>query len=151
MSVTREQVEAMIEQYATSVGLTKEQIFNPEKRAYYWTMGSAKIEVFVQSLTLGDGRIRNYLRLFSPLMQVPKALELQYYRHLLELNDTQLGVKLSVMKGSDWVYATYERDINGIDYEEVATCIADLEWWADKLDDELKLQFAGAGSRPDTN
>jgi hypothetical protein len=25
-----------------------------------------------------------------------------------------------------------------MDYQELATCISDLEWWADKLDDELK-------------
>jgi hypothetical protein len=60
------------------------------------------------------------------------------YRYLLELNDHNLGVKLTIMPETDKIYATYERDIQGIDYEEVKTCIADLEWWADELDDLLK-------------
>jgi hypothetical protein len=42
------------------------------------------------------------------------------------------------MEGTTKVYATYERDINGMDFSELSTCISDLEWWADKLDDELK-------------
>ncbi len=140
---TREQVEAMIDRYVVSVGLTKEGTYNPERRAWYWTIGSAKIEVFIQAIPMKDGTQRHFLRIFSPLMQVPKNEELRFYRHLLELNDSKLGVKLSIMPGSDTVYATYERDIQGIDYEEVATCIADLEWWADTLDDQLKQQFFG--------
>jgi hypothetical protein len=42
------------------------------------------------------------------------------------------------MPENDKIYATYERDIQGIDYKEVKTCIADLEWWADELDELLK-------------
>ncbi|PKQ66731.1 YbjN domain-containing protein [Raineya orbicola] len=140
---TREQVEEMIDRYVVSVGLTKEGTYNPERRAWYWTIGSAKIEVFIQAIPMKDGSQRNFLRIFSPLMQVPKHDELRFYRHLLELNDSKLGVKLTIMPGSDTVYATYERDIQGIDYDEVSTCIADLEWWADTLDDQLKQQFFG--------
>lgn len=143
MSVTREQVEEMINKYVVSVGLTVEGTFNPDKRAWYWTIGSAKIEVFVQGVPMKDGTQRYFLRIFSPLLQVPKHTELEFYRHLLELNDSKLGVKLTIMPNSDTVYATYERDINGIDFEELKTCIADLEWWADTLDDQLKNQFQG--------
>jgi hypothetical protein len=57
------------------------------------------------------------------------------------MNDVNLGVKLTLSKESNKVYATYERDILGMDYGELATCIADLEWWADKLDDELKMYY----------
>jgi hypothetical protein len=57
------------------------------------------------------------------------------------MNDKNLGVKLTLMKGTNKVYATYERDILGMDYSELSTCIADLEWWADKLDDELKSPY----------
>jgi hypothetical protein len=42
------------------------------------------------------------------------------------------------MPETDKIYATYERDIQGIDYKEVKTCITDLEWWSDELDDLLK-------------
>ncbi|GAB2649661.1 hypothetical protein GCM10027035_49520 [Emticicia sediminis] len=33
------------------------------------------------------------------------------------------------------------RDIKGMSYNELSTCIGDLEFWADKLDDELKSQL----------
>jgi hypothetical protein len=136
-----DQVTEMIHQYVGSVGLTREQTFNEEKKEWRWKIGSANIQVYIESVPLSGGTKRDYLRVFSPLMQAPQSNKEAFYRHLLELNDTKLGVKLTVMPGSDWVYATYERDIRGIDYHELATTIADLEWWADLLDDQLKEAF----------
>ncbi len=143
MSAQKEKVIEMIHQYTESVGLKREAIFNQEKESWNWRTGSARIQVYIETVPLSSGNTREYLRIFSPLMQLPQNNLLEFYRHLLELNDTKLGVKLSVMPSSSWVYATYERDIRGIDYHELSTCIADLEWWADKLDDELKAQFLG--------
>ncbi len=142
MTSQKERVYEMINQYVKSINLDLKDSFNEEKQSWNWRTGSARIQVYIQTVPLQSGSSREYLRIFSPLLQVPQKKELAFYRHLLELNDTKLGVKLSVMPNSNWVYATYERDIRGIDYHELSTCIADLEWWADKLDDELKTQFA---------
>lgn len=139
----RTQVESMIDSYVEEIGLTKEQTFNPEKRAWYWVKGSARIEVFIQEIKF-ENHSRFYLRIFSPVIKVPTTNLINFYQRLLELNDSKLGVKLTLMPGSDQVYATFERDIKGIDYDELATCIADLEWWADELDDELAREFAGS-------
>ena len=136
-----ELTETMIEKYVESVGLTKQETYNDEKKFWHWKHGSATIEVFVQSVNIGDNKTREYLRIFSYLANVPAVSthgREQFLSRLLEMNDQNLGVKLTLMKGTDKVYATYERDIMGMDYSELATCIADLEWWADKLDDELK-------------
>ena len=143
MSELRTKVEAMVDQYVKEIGLTKEQTYNAERRAWYWMRGSANIEVFVQEIPMGEYN-REFLRVFSPLMKVPKGSELLFYRTLLDLNDSKLGVKITTMEGTDQVYVTYERDIVGIDYDEVKTCIADLEWWADELDDILINQFGGS-------
>ncbi len=142
MENIREQVEAMIDAYVAEIGLTKEQTYNPEKRAWYWVKGSARIEVFVQEISF-DTHSRYYLRIFSPLIKVPSHHQIEFFRRLLEINDSKLGVKLTLLPGTDQIYATFERDIKGIDYEELATCIADMEWWADELDDELASEFAG--------
>ena len=83
------------------------------------------------------------MRIFSPIIKVPENNQANFYKKLLEINDSKLGVKLTLLPGSTQVYATFERDIKGIDYEELATCIADLEWWADELDDELAVEFSG--------
>ena len=140
MSELKSKVEAMIDQYVIEIGLTKEQTYNPERKAWYWMRGSANIEVFVASMDSG----REFLRIFSPLMKVPKGNEAIFYRTLLDMNDNCLGVKITTMEGTDQVYVTYERDLIGIDYDEVKTCIADLEWWADELDDRLIEQFGSS-------
>lgn len=136
-----ELVHTMIEKYLESVGITREEAYDSGKNFWSWKHGSATIEVYVQSVEIGENKTREYLRIFSFLAEMPtiaKQGREEYLRKLLEMNDRFLGVKLSLMENSNKVYATYERDIIGMDYGELATCIADLEWWADKLDDELK-------------
>jgi hypothetical protein len=131
----------LVHSYVKEIGLTKEQTFNTENNAWYWYKGSAKIEVFIQTVKVGETHERHYLRVFSPIVKVPKTAIIAFYRKLLELNDTSLGVKLSIMAGSDQVYATFERDIKGMDYTELADIIADVEWWADHFDDMLIQEF----------
>ncbi len=141
MSELKTAVAQMVHRYTESVGLTREQVFNEAKNAWNWKIGSANIQVYIETINFSNGSMREYLRIFSPLLEIPKENQLPFYRHLLELNDGNLGMKITVMPNSNWVYATYERDIRGIDYDEMVTCIADLEFWADKLDDELKAKF----------
>lgn len=139
-----ELAEVMIEKYVNSIGLNRESTFDPDRNVWVWKRGSATIEVFVQSVDVSENRTREYLRIFSFLAEVPTISETgreDFLRKLLEMNDVNLGVKLTLSKESNKVYATYERDILGMDYGELATCIADLEWWADKLDDELKMYY----------
>ncbi len=131
-------VHTMIEQFVQSVGLTKQQTFNAEFASWHWTRGSAPIEVFVTN----GGNDRFYLCIYSALVELPGGGLEAAFKHLLELNHSKLGVKLSLKPGSNWVFAVAERDVNGMDYQELVTCIGDLEWWADKLDDELKASFA---------
>jgi hypothetical protein len=139
----KEAVTEMIHNYVQSVGSKLTDAYDPVKQSWTWRIGSVTIHVYIETMVSG-GHSRDYLRIFSPLTQITAGNEMQFYRHLLELNDSCLGVKLTVMPNSNWVYATYERDIRGMDYDELSTCISDLEWWADKLDDELKALFPSA-------
>ncbi|GAB3951275.1 hypothetical protein GCM10028805_31070 [Spirosoma harenae] len=134
-------VTNMIQCYVESVGLSREQTYNPTNKNWLWKKGSASIEVFIETIMFQSGSRRDYLRICSPLMAIPANNLLNFYRHLLELNDLKLGVKLGIMPNSNKVFATYERDIRGMDYQELTTCISDLELWADELDDKLKAQF----------
>jgi hypothetical protein len=143
MENLRNNAEMMIDKFITEIGLTKEQTYNKERRAWYWTRGSARIEVFIQEVKF-ETHSRFFLRVFSPICKVPAADKGEFYRRLLEINDTKLGVKLTILPNSDQVYATCERDIKGMDYDELVTTVSDLEWWADVLDDELSQQFAGS-------
>ncbi|GAB3985650.1 hypothetical protein GCM10028807_01360 [Spirosoma daeguense] len=134
-------VTEMIHCYAESAGLSRDKVYNPERKNWLWKRGSAGIEVLIETLNFQDGSRRDFLRIFSPLMDIPANNLLGFYRHLLELNDQKLGVKLSIMPNTQKVYATDDRDIKGMDYYELSMFISDLEIWADKLDDELKAQF----------
>jgi hypothetical protein len=143
MESQKQAVSDMVHKYIESVELTRTQVFNEAKNVWTWKKGSATIQVYIETINFSNGNFREYLRIFSPLLEIPanQVGNASFYRHLLEINDGNLGVKLTIMPNSNWVYATYERDIRGIDYDEVVTCIYDLEYWADKLDDELKAKF----------
>ena len=134
-------VTNMIQCYVESVGLTRENTYNDQNKNWLWKKGSASIEVFIYTIMFPSGGRRDYLRICSPLMKIPANNLLNFYRHLLELNDIRLGVKLGIMPNTNTVFATYERDIRGMDFQELTTCISDLEGWADELDDQLKAKF----------
>ncbi|MFN3604757.1 MAG: YbjN domain-containing protein [Leptonema sp. (in: bacteria)] len=136
----KNQVYKMIDKLMEEFGLGKKDVYDEEYKTYRWRRGSASIEVFVQDVPVSSGT-RTFLRVFSYLGKVPRFKDLELYKKLLEMNDSYLGVKLTLMPDSNQIYATYERDINGIEYEELKTCINDLEYWADLLDDELNKQF----------
>lgn len=130
-------IHNMIQKYVESAGLTIEGTFNAEENIWRWRKGSAEIEVYITD----GGNDRFYLVVISAIMEVPSDQEHEFYRHLLELNRNKLGVKFGIVPETNWVCAINERDVEGIDYNELATCISDLEWWADELDDELKAEF----------
>ncbi|TAE48520.1 MAG: hypothetical protein EAZ44_02215 [Cytophagia bacterium] len=150
--IQMELTNSMIKHYVESVGLSAEDTYNEYRNSWSWKRGTATIEVFVESVEVGDikskdnkitgKKTREYLRIFSLVGYIPQISQAEraiFFLHLLNINDKSLGVKLTVMEETDKIYATYERDINGIDYNELVTCIKDLEWWADRLDDELKI------------
>ena len=135
------EIQQLMIRYLQEIGLNADTCFNSERSAWYWSRGSANIEVFVESVDLSSGTKRHYLRVFSPLVKVPPGAGTAFYRRLLELNDKSLGVKLTLLPSTDTIYATFERDTKGMDYNEMADTIADLEWWADNLDDKLIQEF----------
>ncbi|MCY7327819.1 MAG: YbjN domain-containing protein [Saprospiraceae bacterium] len=74
-------------------------------------------------------------------MQGSTSNLLGFYRRLLELNDEKLGIKRCLIPNSPRLWASFDRDIQGLDFNELTTFIRDFEHWVDKLDDELKAQF----------
>jgi type III secretion system-like peptide-binding chaperone len=135
------EIQQMMTRYLQEIGLNADTSFKKENNAWYWSRGSANIEVYVDAIDMGNNRKRLFLRVFSPLVTVPPNAGTAFYRRLLELNDKSLGVKLTLYPATDKIYATYERDIKGMDYDEMADTIADLEWWADNIDDKLMQEF----------
>ncbi|MCS6820665.1 MAG: YbjN domain-containing protein [Microscillaceae bacterium] len=143
--VHKEDVYRMIAQFVKSVGLDPREVFHPEDQVWHWQYNDHDIQVFVETIYFKEGYVREYLRIFSPLLALPQPYEvnlMELLRYLLELNDVKLGVKISIMPRTDWVYATYERDIRGMDYQELVTCLSDLAWWAEQLTQEIENRIA---------
>ena len=143
---TIDEATGFIRQFITSVGVDPATCYNEQNKAWYLNKGSASIEIFLSSHPQPNGTTRNFLRVFSPIMQIPADNREHFYRRLLELNDQSLGVKFTIMPSSDKVYTTFERDIDGLDATETATCISDLGLWSDYLDDILKNEFPVPGA-----
>lgn len=146
-----QQILDHIKTFIQSVGVDPAACWNEQNKAYYVHKGSAKLEIFVSSHPQSDGTARHYLRIFSGIIRVPANDRERFYRRCLEISDQSLGVKLTAMANpnpdNDWIYATYERDIAGMDYNETVTCVNDMGLWADWLDDQLKNEF-GEGTAP---
>ena len=140
-TVTSEVVHGYIMQFFNGIGLAKTDVYVPEEDTYYWMRGSARLQMFISPIPMGNGSTRYYLRLFSPLMMKPAKNSEHFYRTLLQLNHNSLCVKLTMRAELEYVFACYERDIEGMDYREFYTFLTDLAWWADDLDDRLKGMF----------
>lgn len=139
--ITPLQVHQYIEQYFLGVGLTKDQVYDAKNETYYWRRGSANLEMFITRFEVTPNHVRYYLRIFSPLMLMPATQREHIYRTLLQISHNSLCVKITMREGSEYIFAAYERDIEGMDYIEFYNIIADMEWWADSLDDRLKSMF----------
>lgn len=137
-----ERVEGMIKQYLQQIGLKPEECYNEKNNAWYWFRGSAKIEMFISESKVTDIDIRQYLRVYSTTMKVPQNNQLAFYRRLLDLNDVSLGMKFSTY--NEFVYITTERNIKGMDYDEMTALVYNLELWADQYDDKMKAEFPDA-------
>lgn len=143
MSELMDKAKQMIDDFCKSKGVDPTTIYNPDKKLWSLQRGSAPVQVMLLSVPVGDNIIREFLQAAAPIIKVPKGKELDFYRRLLELNDVKLGVKLSIQSGTDQVWALYERDLIGMDYTELETCLEDLGYWADEFDDLLRNEFAG--------
>jgi len=141
MTELMEKAKDMINDFVSQKGIDPGQVFNPEKMLWSLKRGSANVQIMLLSVPVGEGKIREFIQAASPIIKVPQAKQLEFYRKLLELNDVKLGVKLSIQKDSDQVWALYERDLIGMDYSELITLLEDLGYWADEFDDLLKAEF----------
>ena len=131
----------MVNDFVTSKGVNVKDVYDADKLLWRLKRGSAPVDILLLSVPVGENQIREFLQVAAPIVKVPKGKELEFFRTLLELNDVKLGVKLSLQKGTDQVWALYERDLIGMSYNVSLPCIEDLGYWADEFDDMLIEQF----------
>jgi hypothetical protein len=84
---------------------------------------------------------RAYLRLLSPILQLPTENLLPLYRALLGINMEPTSAALAIHE--DKVCVVSERSIAGLDPEEADELIKRVAYYADELDNKLVAEFGG--------
>lgn len=132
----------MINDFIVGKGISLSEAYSPDKKMWSLKRGSANIQIILLTVPVGENVFREFVQAASPIMLIPKGRETELYRKLLELNDVKLGIKFSIQKGTDQVWALAERDLIGMGYSELTTVLEDFGFWADELDDVLKKEFS---------
>ncbi len=130
------QYEKMIEELLKSLGLDPDQCRHKPKTLWSARRGSALIyfEIFPLNNTY-------YIEISSPVMMLPSKNLLPFYRRLLELNYEIIGPKFFVK--NDWVYLAENRELRGLDMEELKRITEAVASFADLHDDTLIEEFKG--------
>ena len=145
---TSEMVKVYVNQLCAEIGCTPESIYNKETNAWYFTRGSASIEVFLSSYETAMKTVRTFVRCFAPVCSIPAndPKKIQLFQESLQNNAGFMGVKLGILPEKGFMYAIAERDIEGMDFTEFKTLINDLGYWADLIDNLLHERFGSTAA-----
>ena len=127
--------KGMIEDIVKSWNLNPQEIFDANLNVWRLVQGSAYFDIGIYNFQNGG----DYLVVSSPICKIPANNLLAFYRRLLEMNDTMLGVKFSVQGNQVWMLA--QRECEGMDIGEAKRLIDNLRFFADEVDDELMNKF----------
>ena len=139
-----ERVTLYIGRLCEEIGVNPEKVYNPATQAWYFTNGSSTMEVFLSVQKSWDNDSRTFLRCMAPLCEIPKNITSQYnlFRTVLQINARYMGFKITADEERGILCIVAERNVAGMDYEEMVGLIDYLGHWANKLDDFLKDEFA---------
>lgn len=139
-----ERVAIYIERLCESIGVSSADIYHPSTDAWYFSNGGSTIEVFLTTQKNRAGDNDQYLRCMSALCEIPKDLMRQFalYRNVLQVNAKYLGFKIIADEGRGLLCVVAERNISGMDYEEMVEMISYIAHWGTKLQKYLAAEFA---------
>ena len=143
--IPAERIKDYLSRLCHEIGVDEKTIFNPTTAAWYFAHGSSTIEVFLTTQKNLQQQPQTFIRCMAPLCEIPKDPKKQFslYKTALAINATYMGYKISAEEERGLVCIIAERNISGMDYDEMITLIKDLGSWADKLDDFMKNEFTG--------
>ena len=146
--VTTEMVRVYVSQLCAEIGCTPESIYNKESNSWFFSRGSASVEVFMSSYETAVKTVRTFVRCFAPVYPLPldNMKQIQLYQEALQNNTKFMGVKLGTIPGKGYLYAIAERDIDGMDYLEFKTLVSDLGYWADQMDGILLERYGNTSA-----
>lgn len=126
--------EKMINDLIASHGLDPEKCRHRPKTLWSAYRGSALI--YTEIFPLNEVY---YIEISCPIMKIPSRNLLPFYRRLLEINYQLIGVKFFLKQ--DILYLSANRELKGLDAEELKLMEDRVSFNADKLDDLLIEEF----------
>jgi hypothetical protein len=136
-------VKSYIALLCIDLGVDASSIYNEKTGSWYFTQNGSTIEVFLTAQKNPQQEQQVFIRCMSPLCAIPRDLPKQFvlYKTAMAINATYLGYKLTADETRGIVCAVTERNIEGMDYNEMITLISELGFWAGKLDAFLKKEI----------
>lgn len=148
--MTTQIVEGYIDRFLSEVGVPRADVYVPSGNYYSLKKGSANIDVFFNSYQTYQGTTRTFIRFSCPLTKLPQDINFQnrLLRECLVKSGSSLGLKFAIYQ--DTLFSSWERDIEGLSYEEFVSTLTDTALWADQIDDNMLSVIAEgpSGTRP---
>jgi hypothetical protein len=126
--------EKMINDLLASYNLDPQQCRHRPKTLWSAYRGSALI--FIEIFSMNN---IEYIEISCPIMKIPSKKLLPFYRKLLELNFQLMGVKFFIKQ--DILYLAANRELKGLDSDELKLMVNRVSGNADKSDDILIAEF----------
>lgn len=126
--------EKMVNDLLTSFGLDPEKCRHRPKTLWSAYRGSVLIYTEIFKLDNVD-----YIEISCPIMLLPSRNLLPFYRKLLEINFQLMGIKFFVH--DQWVYIAENRELLGLNFEELKAMEERVSYHADRLDEQLIEEF----------
>jgi len=126
--------EKMVNDLLSNFGLDPEKCRHRPRTLWSAYRGSALIYIDIFKLEDID-----YIEISCPIMLLPSRNLLVFYKKLLEFNYQLMGVKFFVR--DQWVYLAENRELKGLDSDELKGMIERVSYHADRLDEALIEEF----------
>jgi len=126
--------EKVVNDLLSSFGLDPEKCRHRPRTLWSAYRGSALVYIDIFKLEDID-----YIEISCPIMLLPSRNLLVFYKKLLELNYQLMGVKFFVR--DQWVYLAENRELKGLDSDELKGMIERVSYHADRLDEALIEEF----------
>jgi hypothetical protein len=128
-------IEAFLEQVGIDPKEARLESRENGRGGWQFQRGSASIFIYLE-----DAGDRQALRIVSPILYLPPANLLPFYRRCLEINDGLRDCALAVQ--DDVILLVSDRPLDGLTPEEIVQNIDILSMAADNLDDQLAKEFS---------
>ncbi|KEF42290.1 MAG: hypothetical protein ER33_06305 [Cyanobium sp. CACIAM 14] len=141
-----EAVEALVEAVLESLGVEGARDESDEGVVWSLQVGSAPIEIALQT---NEVLQEPTIEICAPILRLPAANLLAFYRRCLELNRIVVGCAIGVE--DDVVMVAAERRLPGLDRAQFVEMLLNVASAADEFDDVLAAEFGAEklGEEPD--